>query len=44
MEQRIVLGVMMITKSLGHKKWKWQIKYSEKNLALLFVDLINQDF
>ena len=32
------------TKNLGHKKWKWQIKYSEKNLAVFFVDLINQDF
>ena len=38
------LGVKIIQRILGHKKEKWQIKYLEKNLIVLFVDLINQDF
>ena len=42
--KRIVLGVKIIPRILGHKKWKWQIKYKEKNFTVLFVDLINQDF
>ena len=44
LEQRIDLGVKIIRRILGHKKLKWQIKYSEKNLTVLFIDLINQDF
>ena len=44
LEQHIVLGVKIICRILGQKKWKWQIKYLEKNLTVLFVDQINQDF
>ena len=40
LKQRIVLGVKIIRRILDHKKWKWQIKYSEKNLIVLFVNLI----
>ena len=40
----IVLGVKIMHIILGQKKWKWEIKYSEKNLTVFFVDQINQDF
>ena len=29
---------------LGHKKYKWQVKCSEKNQSLLFVGQISQSF
>ena len=38
LEQRLVLGVKVLPIILGQKKWKWQIKYSEKNLTVLCVD------
>ena len=38
------LGPKIIQRILGHKKWKWQIKYSYKNLTVLFANLGNQDF
>ena len=38
LEQRIVLGVEISPIILGQEKWKWQIKYLEKNLTVLLVD------
>ena len=38
LEQRIVLGVKIWPIILGQEKWKWQIKYLEKNLTVLLVD------
>ena len=37
LEQHIVLGVKIIPRFLGHKKWKLQIKYSEKSNKLKFL-------
>ena len=44
LEQRVALGVKTLHIILGHKKWKWQIKCSEKNQAVLFVGQISQSF
>ena len=35
LEQRIVLGVKIIQRILCHKKWKWEIKHSEKSHCLV---------
>ena len=39
-----VLSVKIMRIFLGQKKWKWQIKYSEKNLTVLFLDQISRGF
>ena len=35
LKQHIVLGVKIIHRILRNKKWKWHIKYSEKNLSVV---------
>ena len=37
-------GCKDYTQNFKARKWKWQIKYLEKNVTVLFVNQINQDF
>ena len=44
LEQRIVLSVNILQIILGQKKWKWQAKFSEKNVTVLFFDQVGWCF
>ena len=44
LEQRIVLSVNILQIILGQKKWKWQAKFLEKNVTVLFVDQVGWYF
>ena len=37
-------GCKDYTQDFRPESWKWQIKYTEKNLTVLFVDPISQGF